>query len=186
VEEGSDHRSGCGDSISFFGRVSREKGVAEFVEAARTLPQYSFSVAGSMNAMPDIQDQSSLNVSFLGFLSGNELNEFFERSRILVFPSSWFEGFPNGIAEAMAHGKAVIASRIGALPEIVDDGVTGLLFEPGNTNDLADKIDYLWNRPELCQKMGRAGMEKAKKEYSEKKYYERLMAIYEKACHASF
>jgi glycosyltransferase involved in cell wall biosynthesis len=181
VEESSSHHSVYGDSISFFGRVSPEKGITEFIEAACALPEYSFSVAGNVKSMFDVKTQAPSNVSFLGFLPGNELNEFFQRSRMLVFPSIWFEGFPNGIARAMAHGKAVIASRIGALPEIVDDGVTGLLFEPGNVNDLADKIDYLWNRPELCQEMGRAGMEKAKREYSEERYYERLMAIYEKA-----
>jgi len=74
-----------------------------------------------------------------------------------------------------------ICSRIGGLPEIVDDGTTGLLFEPGNSEDLAEKILYLWDRPDLCRKMGRAGCEKALREYSPEKYYERLMAVYEKA-----
>ena len=79
------------------------------------------------------------------------------------------------------QGKPVIASRIGGIPEIVDDGVTGLLFEPGNADDLAEKIRYLWERPELCRQMGRAGREKVMWEYTPQRYYERLMAVYERA-----
>ena len=101
----------------------------------------------------------------------------------MVFPSKWFEGFPTVIAKAMAHGKPVIASRMGAIPEIVDNGVTGLLCNPGDVDDLAEKIDYLWKRPDLCQEMGRAGLEKARKEYSKETVYTKLIKIYEKAVH---
>ncbi len=85
------------------------------------------------------------------------------------------------LAEAMLHGKPVICSRIGGLPEIVDDGVTGLLFQPGDQRELAEKIRYLWDRPELCRQMGQAGREKALREYSPEKYYQRIMAAYAKA-----
>ena len=73
----------------------------------------------------------------------------------------------------------LLSPRIGALPEIVDDGKTGLLFDPANKEELAEKIDFLWNRPDLCREMGEAGQEKARAEYSEEKFYERLMAIYD-------
>ena len=79
------------------------------------------------------------------------------------------------------HGKAVICSRIGALPEIVEDRVTGLLFEAGNADDLTKKIRYLWEQPGLCDQMGMRGQEKVLEEYSSGKYYERTMAMYEKA-----
>jgi glycosyltransferase involved in cell wall biosynthesis len=170
-----------GDTISFVGRVSPEKGVSQFINAARKLSQYRFSLAGSTNAMPDVKKNAPSNIRFMGFLSGNDLNAFYLESRIIVFPSIWFEGFPNVVATAMAYGKPVIASRIGALPEIVDDGVTGLLFEPGSTADLIEKIEYLWNRPNLCKEMGQAGLKKAKTKYSKQKYYNRLMSVYEKA-----
>ena len=81
----------------------------------------------------------------------------------------------------MMQGKPVIASRIGGIPEIVEDGVTGLLFEPGNPDDLAEKIRYLWDNADLCKKMGVAGRQKALTQYSPEKYYQRLMAVYEKA-----
>ena len=82
----------------------------------------------------------------------------------------------------MSHGLPVIASRIdGGLLEIVDDGVTGLFFEPGNSEDLANKMKLLWGNPDLCRQLGRAGREKAIREYSEDIYYRRLMAVYERA-----
>ncbi len=90
------------------------------------------------------------------------------------------------VVEAMLAGKAVIAPRIGGLPEIVEDHVTGLLFEPGNAADLAEKIRSLWDRPEACKQMGQAGREKALREYSPERYYERLMAVYEKAVAVGF
>jgi len=167
--------------ISFVGRVSPEKGINTFLDAARQLPGLRFSVAGHTGEIPGIEELASQNVSFAGFLSGDDLYTFFAKSRILVFPSMWFEGFPNVIATAMASGKPVIASNIGAIAEIVDNGKTGLLVVPGDATDLANKIEYLWERPALCQTMGEAGLQKAKAEYSEERYYSRLMGIYDDA-----
>jgi glycosyltransferase involved in cell wall biosynthesis len=180
-------RSGdLGNTISFVGRVSPEKGISTFINAACKLPQYSFAVAGSTNGMPEIVDNAPDNVAFHGFLSGRELDDFFHTSRIMVFPSNWFEGFPNVIAKAMAHGRPVIAAWIGAIPEIVDNSVTGLLFEPGNVDDLVEKIQHLWGNTELCRQLGKAGQKKARSEYSQKKYHDRLMSIYNKAIDKQF
>lgn len=85
------------------------------------------------------------------------------------------------VVEAMMAGRAVVAPGIGGIPEIVDDMVTGLLATPGDADDLAEKIGFLWERPGLCRQMGHAGREKALREYSPQRYYERLMAVYEKA-----
>ena len=122
------------------------------------------------------------NVKFMGYIDRKEIAVFVHMSRFIILPSIWFEGAPMVIVEAMLHRKPVICSRIGGLPEIVDDGVTGLLVEPGNPDDLADKIRYLWERPNLCIKMGHNGREKALLEYSPEKYYERLMSVYHTAC----
>jgi len=170
-----------GETVSFVGRVSKEKGIDEFLAASRRLDHLLFTIVGSTEGMPCIRSEASSNVSIPGFLTGSALDDLFNTSRILVFPSKWFEGFPNVIAKAMAHRKPVIAARIGAIPEIVEDGVTGLLFEPGNATDLAEKIEYLWNQPDLCRKMGQAGLEKARREYSQENFYQRLINIYENA-----
>lgn len=173
--------SSLGEFISFVGRVSPEKGIYQFLEAAQALPKIAFAVAGSTNAIPEIQLNAPGNVTFKGFLQGDPLENFFRKSKVLVFPGLWFEGFPNVIAHAMAYGKPIIASRIGAIPELVDDGVTGLLFEPGHVKELAAKIKYLKDRPDICRKMGKAGLEKAKREYSKESYYGKLSAAYVQA-----
>ena len=104
---------------------------------------------------------------------------------MFVMPSTCYDGFPSVIIEAMLRGKPVICSRIGGMPEIVDDGVTGLLFDPGDSKDLAAKIERLWTSPDLCIEMGRAGREKAVREYSPVRYYERLMNTYSRALKAN-
>jgi len=170
-----------GDYVGYVGRISPEKGVAHLLSAARRLTDIAFKAAGSYDRMPHLPGDAPANFEFLGQLGAERLNGFYSQARMLVLPSTWFEGFPMTIAEAMVRGKPVVCSRIGGLQEIVDDGVTGLLFEPGNVEDLAEKIRYLWDRPDLCRKMGQAGREKVLREYLPEKYYERLMAVYEKA-----
>ena len=81
----------------------------------------------------------------------------------------------------MSHGLPVIASNIGALSEIVEDGVTGFLFNPGNTEELADKMRLLWENPDLCRKMGKAARDKVIREYGEDLYYKRLVETYHRA-----
>ena len=170
-----------GGYVAYVGRISPEKGIELLLSTARKLPNIPLQLAGSYDAMPDFLDEVPANVSFLGNLDRKRLADFYRRSRFLVLPSRCFEGFPMTVVEAMVQGKAVIASRIGGIPEIVDDGETGLLFKPGDGQELAEKIRYLWDRPDLCRRMGRAGREKALREYSPEKYYDRLMCVYEEA-----
>lgn len=167
--------------VVFVGRLSPEKGLVEFVECARRLPDVPFAVAGGTAEAMGLASSAPPNLRFEGFLRGRALDEFYERARIFVCPSKWFEGFPNVIARAMAHGKPVVASRIGAIPEIVEDGVTGLLVEPGDAAALASAIGRLWSDPARCAELGRAGRERAGREFAAERVYERLLAIYRRA-----
>lgn len=173
--------SSAGEYVGFAGRVSPEKGIGVFLEAARKCPHIEFRVAGNYNHMPDALKQAPDNCRFLGHLRSGELSRFYNLSRIVVVPSLWYETFCLTAVEAQAYGKPVICSRIGALSEVVDDGVTGLLFRIGDSNELADKIQHLWDRPNLCRRMGDAGRHKFRRDYSAQQYYERLMAVYKKA-----
>jgi glycosyltransferase involved in cell wall biosynthesis len=170
-----------GQYVGFVGRISPEKGVDTLIEAARACPDIQFKAAGSYNRVPDIVTKAPHNFNFSGHLDKEPLDKFYVNSRIIVLCSICYEGFPSVLLEAMLHGKPVISSRIGGLPEIVDEGVTGFLFEPGNAQDLAQKIRYLWNSPDLCRQMGRACREKVLREYSPDAYYRRLMSAYKSA-----
>ena len=171
----------AGDYIGFVGRISAEKGIDTLSRAAKMLQKIPFKAAGHCDRASPLLCGAPANVDFVGQLDRSRLRAFYAGTRIIVLPSVWYEGFPMVLAEAMLHGKPVICSRIGGLPEIVDDGVTGLLFEPGNAADLAEKIQHLWEHPEVCGKMGEAGRKKAIREYSPQRYYQRMMDVFERA-----
>jgi glycosyltransferase involved in cell wall biosynthesis len=173
--------SAPGEFTAFVGRISPEKGIDLLLSAAANLRDIPFQLAGSYDARPDLVGKASANVSFLGRLERKPLADFYGQSRLLVLCSTCFEGFPMTLLEAMMHAKPVIAPRLGGIPEIVDERATGLLFRPGDVRDLAEKVRYLWDRPDVCRKMGQAGREKVLREYSVQRYYERLMAVYERA-----
>jgi glycosyltransferase involved in cell wall biosynthesis len=117
-------------------------------------------------------------VTRLGSLPGEAVRGEMSRAAALVVPSICFENFPRTIAEAFASGLPVIASRIGALADIVTDGKTGLLFEPGNPQDLADKMAWAQAKPERMVAMGRNARAQYEAEFSAEVNYRRLMEIY--------
>jgi glycosyltransferase involved in cell wall biosynthesis len=170
-----------GDLVTFVGRVSSEKGIEDFLAAARLLPDVPFAVAGNEDSMSGIREKPPGNVRWLGFLQADGLRQLYRTSRIIVVPSRWYEGFPNVAVQAMAHRRPILASRIGALTSIVEGGRSGLLFEPSDPEDLATKIRLLYDDEDRCRRLGECGYAKAKEEYSPASIYEKLMAIYEMA-----
>jgi len=168
-------------TVSFVGRISPEKGIEDFVKAASHLPEISFRVAGNHAHMPDLVSNAPKNIRWMGFLNGKRLDDFYLKSRILVFPSRWFEGFPNVITSAMAVGKPVIAASLGAVPEIVEHERTGLLFTPGKLSELIAAIKRLYANPDMCIKLGQAGRLKAETSYGHEVVYKKLATIIQKA-----
>lgn len=165
--------------VSYVGRVSEEKGIREFIEAARLLPKVKFSVVGSYSKDYELlKEASSSNVEWTGFLSGDRLDEQYAKSRIIVVPGKWYEGFPNVITRAMKHGKPVITSNLGAMASIIDHKKNGLLVPPGDSNALANAIDELYNNRNLCNTFGEAGLEKANKLYTKQNVYDSLLNVY--------
>ena len=98
----------------------------------------------------------------------------------MVMPAICYENFPMAITEAYACGKPVIASRLGAMAELVEDGKTGLLFEPGNPEDLASKIKWMLENEDACIEMGRNARKVFEEKYTAEKNFEILMNIYKK------
>jgi glycosyltransferase involved in cell wall biosynthesis len=175
---GSEENAPLGQYVGFVGRVSPEKNIPALLFAAGKLPAIPFKIAGSVERMPWLRGEAPSNVEWLGHLDCGDLHEFYRQARCIVLPSTCFEGFPTVLAEAMLHGKPVICSRIGGLPEIVEDGVTGLLVEPGDAERLTEKIGFAWDHADRCIQWGGSGRAKAEREYSPSKYYQRLMTVY--------
>ena len=108
-------------------------------------------------------------IEFTGRKTFHECMELLRDARFMIMPAVCYENFPMAIREAFACGKPVIASRLGAMAELVDDGKTGLLFEPGDSEDLAAKIRWMLKNEDACIAMGK----NARKEFEEKYTAER-------------
>lgn len=165
--------------LLFVGRLSQEKGLVSLAAAMRKLPSVNLRVAGDG---PDESTFSNLdNVLLLGALKKHDVRLEMNRAIALVVPSICFETFGLVVIEAFASSCPVIASRTGALAELVDDGVTGLLFEPGNAADLSEKIDWALRHPAEMAAMGAAARVRFEREFSPAANHQRLLAIYEEA-----
>lgn len=173
-----DH-SNPGDQVTFVGRVSMEKGIIEFLEAAKLLPYISFVVAGTLDKdFEYLKEQSSPNVNWMGFVKGKDLDSLYKESRMIVVPGKWYEGFPNVITRAMQHARPVISSNLGAMASVIDHEKNGLLVKPGDVFELASAIEKLYQKPELCIQYGQSGRQKAKSKFSSEIIYEILSGIY--------
>jgi glycosyltransferase involved in cell wall biosynthesis len=167
-----------GGYVAYAGRFVHEKGVEVMVQACRRegLPM---AFAGDAPAHPAVQPQDGAR--FVITRSRSELNEFYRGARMVVVPSLWEETFGLVAAEAMSHGIPVVASRIGALPETVRDGETGLLAEPGDVADLAAKIRRIWDDAGLARDLGQRARRQVEAEYGEGPHVERLAGFYRDA-----
>lgn len=172
---------GSGAYAGFAGRISEEKGLDVLIEAARRTPEIPVRIAGEGPLRARLASQAPPNVTFMGFLQGEALAAFYRDARFLIAPSAWQETFGLVVVEAMARGLPVIASGIGGLAEIVVDGETGLLAQPGDPGDLAHAMTRLWEDAGLCRAMSEAGRIRAAREYSLDRYSTRLMDTYQRA-----
>lgn len=169
--------------LLFVGRLSSEKGIEVLARAARLLRGSMVKVAGTGLLENMLRDERS--VTMLGGLDSRSVYREMASAQALVMPSIWYEGFPMVLVEAYANGLPVIASRLGALAELVQDGVTGLLFEPGSSDDLADKMQWALDHPNEMARMGRAARQRYEERYTQEANYAQLLSIYEDAISAS-
>jgi len=177
--EGSAH----GDFALFVGRLSPEKGLHTLFSAWKRLGnRIPLHIVGDGPLLRELDHEKShlglSSVIFRGRLSRQSTLEPMKRARFLVFPSECFENFPMAIVEAFACGVPVIASRLGAMAEIVADGRTGLLFTPGDAEDLAAKVDWAWSHPQEMEAMGHAARAEYEAKYTAERNYEMLIQIY--------
>lgn len=166
----------------FVGRLSKEKGLATLAEAASIYTQANIDVVG---VGPEEQMLSNNpNVHLIGWQVPAEIYAHMRSAAYLVMPSIWYENFPRTLVEAFACGLPVIASRLGAMAELINDGVTGLLFEPGNAKDLADKLQWADSHPEEMLNMGRQARREYEAKYTSAINFKQLMDIYKDAMNA--
>ncbi|MCZ2845668.1 MAG: glycosyltransferase family 4 protein [Candidatus Bathyarchaeota archaeon] len=170
------------NTMVYFGRLSQEKGLFTLLSAIKGLGLKCKIIGDGPlkeNLERRIKEEILTNVSFFGYKRQEELRVEVQKSMFVVLPSQWYENSPRSAWEAFALGKPVVASRIGGIPELVKDNQTGLTFEPGNTDDLKEKILYMIKNPDKVIEMGKNGRKFVEEKSNPERYYRELMKIYQ-------
>lgn len=158
VDAAAEANPHTGDYIVFVGRLEKIKGAHTLLSAIRQHPDIPLRLIGTGTQEQELRDMTQDlqpgQVTFTGKLSKKQTLEMISGARFLVCPSEWYEVLGFTVVEAMPLGKPVIGARIGAIPEMVIEGKTGLLFEPGNAIALAGRIRELYDDAEVIQQMG--------------------------------
>jgi glycosyltransferase involved in cell wall biosynthesis len=171
----------------FIGRLDPEKGIRTMLSAWMSLKDIPLDIRGSGQLEAEVRrflQEKDLTdiVQIVGRLSREELTARIKNSAFLIWPSEGFyETFGYVAVESFSCGVPVIASRIGVPGEIVSDGVTGLLFNPGDHADLAAKVRWAWEHPEEMSRMGANAREEYEAKYTAERNYEMLSSIYQRA-----
>jgi glycosyltransferase involved in cell wall biosynthesis len=172
------------DFFLFVGRLSEEKGIRVLLKSA-TQFHFNLVMIGEGPLRELVMDYTRLfaNITYLGHLGKPSVLNHMKRCKALIFPSIWYEGFPITILEAFSTGTPVIASDIGGLSEIVEENINGLLFEPGNENELTERIMFLCNDTAASVQLGTNARKTYELKYTAEINYNNLMAIYRSVLH---
>ena len=157
-----------------FGHLSRDKGTDTLLEVAKKMPNTEFVFIGygpSADKMKDIP-----NVKYLGFKTGEELYRIIAEAAISVCPSEWYENCPYSVMESVLLGTPVVGSKMGGIPELIESGKTGELFEAGNVEDLMKAIKKVLQTQDVLERYTK-NCSQVNYETTES-YYVKLMKIY--------
>ena len=170
--------------IGTVGRLTPVKGIPYLLEAARMLLRHGANmkvlVVGDGSIRQDLMTQTrdlgiSENVVFLGHREDTDV--LLQALDIFILPSL-SEGIPMALLEAMAASRAVVASRVGGIPEIVDDGIEGFLVEPMDVDSLAERCRLLIESPDVAIKMGEQGRKRVERDFSATAMADRVVLVY--------
>jgi glycosyltransferase involved in cell wall biosynthesis len=176
LDNGDDH-----DYIFFWGRTIPRYGIDTLVRAVAALSQVKLKIVST-----DIQDQETRelawelgahNIEFLGYRDEEDIRKLVSGSRFVCLPFESPGSAPMEMYEAFAAGKPVLTTNIGALPELVRDGVTGRLAVAGDVESLRETIESLWSDPAV-KDMGVEARRRAEEDYSPARHYERISEVY--------
>ncbi|MBD1872376.1 glycosyltransferase [Nodosilinea sp. FACHB-131] len=176
--------SGSGGFALYVGRLSVEKGLDTLIDAWRQLAvPYPLKIVGDGPLADMVKDatQTIPAIEWLGRRPMSEVHTLMGEASFLIFPSKWYETFGRVAVEAFAKGTPVVAAKIGAIAELVEAGRTGLVFEPGNAQSLAQQVQYMLNDPDQQAIMRRIARQTYLDRYTATQNYSYIKSIYEKA-----
>jgi glycosyltransferase involved in cell wall biosynthesis len=157
-------------SVLYVGRLSPEKNIDVIAEATEGLPRIVAGDGPLRDLLPDT----------IGFVGPDEVSKLYGRAAVVVVVSS-AEGLPNVVLEAMAHGKTVIATPVGGIPTVIEDGKTGLLVPVRDTAALRAAIERALGDPELRRRLGRAARKRVEGYCSWSRVTDATLSVYASA-----
>jgi glycosyltransferase involved in cell wall biosynthesis len=174
--------NGQGEFALFVGRLSPEKGIdvllAVWQMMGETIPLKIVGDGPLYNTVTSAA-ASLPSVDYMGRLDNDRVLDLMREAKFLVFPSLWYENFPVTIIEAYAAGLPVLVSNLGNVASLIEDGQTGLYFKSGDAADLIEKVKWMVQHPEACERMGSAARSAYEQHYTPSQNYRLLRAIYE-------
>jgi glycosyltransferase involved in cell wall biosynthesis len=175
-------------TIGYVGRLSQEKGVHVLLEAFNRLGSRDCQlvIVGddttpyAEHLKRSVPEDRRQRVRFLGFQNEQAIRDLIKSCSFLVVPSMWYENLPNALLESMAMGRANVVSDLGSLPDTVRHMETGLLFRPGDSADLAEKLTQLVRDSQLCRSLGAAARSEVQRKYTVQMHMTKLMCLFDK------
>lgn len=173
----------AGTFCLFAGRLEIDKGIRVLLQAAPLIPNIPIVIAGQGPLEDEVRQAVATlkNIRYLGPLPRNRILDLMKSAKFLLFPSLAYENFPMSIAEAFSVGLPVVASRLGAAAEIIQDSANGLLFEPGSATDVAQRMRAVWGEDHNIARMGAAARASYEQKYCGESTYQALTGIYREA-----
>lgn len=164
-----------GDYYVYLGRVNEVKGVRTLCKAAAQLDK-KLIVIGDGKLLPELQEayKDCKQIEFKGQMQWDEFMPILRGARFMVLPAEWSENNPLTVIESQSLGTPVLGARIGGIPELIDEGVSGMTFTSGDVEDLKDKIMKMFEHEFDNDAIAKNAIEK----YSSEAYYEKLMNFY--------
>lgn len=157
----------------FIGRLSHEKGAKTLIEAANSL-SYPVKIIGGGPLEEELKAMAKPHIEFVGFKQWEDIKELVGRARFSVIPSEWYENNPLSVIEAQCLGTPVLGARIGGIPELIEEGISGMTFESRNVEDLKDKIEAMMQYSFDYGTLAKTAQER----YNAEAYYKDIMEIY--------
>lgn len=167
----------------FVGRLSLEKGVEKLLEAWKRVEggERMLLIVGDGPEKTNLERKAKglKGVHFAGFVNKQEQKKYWQEALFSVVPSIWMEPFGMTVLESWSNGRPVVAHAIGALPELIQEGVNGTLADPESVEDLARKLDLLLSNPKQAESMGLAGRQHLEEHFSHGRWLKEISTIYD-------
>lgn len=177
-------KDASGHNVLFLGRLCKEKGIGELLACVpgivEKIPDFHLYLGGIWEdaGLQKKAEQDSAHVTWLGWLEEEEKKHWLSTCQVLVLPS-YFEGQSVAILEAMAYRCGIVASDTGGIPQMIEDGETGLLVQPRDTASLQQGLLRILSDKALCTELGEKARAKAERDFSMEQNMEKLLGIYQ-------